>query len=121
MKRTDLVNHLNGIWPALIGCYILKSDSTMQGVELWQFVLGCTAFGILAFIPQFGFNWLQTGHTWKNDKGEIKRALIAGVVSGFVLSFIPVGEWMWKASLVGLAIAIILWKWQAIKGLFKKT
>jgi len=109
--RTNLINCLNGLWAALIIVFVFKGSESMEGVEQWQYTFGCTAFGVLGCLPQFGFNWLQSGHTWENDKAEILRALIAGVVSACILSFVAVGNWMWISAILVLLFNLALWKW----------
>jgi len=109
--RTKIINCLNGLWAALLIVFVFKGSESMQGVEQWQYTVGCSLFGVLAALPQFGFNWLQSGHTWANDKQEIIRALISGVVAAFVLSFVAVGRWMWIASILILLFNLALWKW----------
>ena len=109
--RTKIINCLNGLWAALLIVFVFKGSESMEGVEQWQYTLGCTLFGILGAIPQFGFNWLQSGHTWANDKYEILRAGLACMSACFVLSFIAVGGWMWISAILVLLFNLALWKW----------
>jgi len=108
--RTKIINCLNGIWAALIIVFVFKGSESMQGVEQWQYTVGCSLFGVLAALPQFGFNWLQSGHTWANDKTEILLAGVAGVISGFILSFLAAGSWMWITAAGILLFNLALWK-----------
>jgi len=112
MKRTDLVNYLNGVWPVLFGVCLIMTSETMQGVAFWQKAFVCVFGGALvSIVPQFGFNWLQTGHSWANDKGEIIRAFKGGWVTIFICLFSPVGNWMWISAAIILPVNIVLWKW----------
>jgi len=111
--RTKLINCLNGVWVALIIVFVFKGSESMQGVEQWQYTVGCSLFGVLSALPQFGFNWLQSGHTWANDKAEILRAAITGVISALILSFLPADSWMWVSAIFVLLFNLVLWKWGA--------
>jgi len=116
--RTKIINCLNGIWAAFIlMAWFMTSDSmvadTSKGehIEQWQYTLFGLLAGVLCGIPQIGFNWIQSGHPWNNDKGEILRAMILGVITCVTLSFLnPAAAWYWYGGII-LLFNLALWKW----------
>jgi len=133
MKRAELVNYIFGVWPTLIACYIFKATA-LSGVPLypffasvggWQHFLGCLLMGMLGTLPQVVFNWGQSGHTWKNDTSEIKRAFIGAMVTALALVFVEnLPAWIWMLGVILFVADLLLWDarkvWKAITSIFKK-